>query len=253
MYQLAVGALFKNEAGGLKEWLDHYIARGVQHFYLINDGSTDNFMEVLDAYIARGYITLFHGDKIYYNGRQKDYYNDYILPHIGETEWLIVVDIDEYIWSPKMVNLYALLRFKFSDMAQIQIVHTLFGSNGHEEQPSSIVGGFTRRSADLPSAIFSPKYIVNSSYGISSLNVHHATLTNSEDALYRFKIFSSEWLRMNHYSCQSRSFWRDVKCKRGDVDNFRNRGVDDHFWKEIDLNDVEDLGLYEQNRSLGLC
>ena len=60
MHKLSIGAIFCNEAPSLKEWLDHYINRNVDHFYLINDNSNDNFKEVLDPYIQKGYITLFN-------------------------------------------------------------------------------------------------------------------------------------------------------------------------------------------------
>ena len=44
MYYLSILAIFKNEAMNLKEWIEHYILNGVEHFYLINNGSTDNFL-----------------------------------------------------------------------------------------------------------------------------------------------------------------------------------------------------------------
>ena len=47
-------AIFKNEKGAMKEWLEHHIGRGVQHFYLIDDGSTDNPEEILKAYVDEG-------------------------------------------------------------------------------------------------------------------------------------------------------------------------------------------------------
>ena len=40
MYNLSVGALFKNESHALEEWLEHYLYHGADHFYLINDGSS---------------------------------------------------------------------------------------------------------------------------------------------------------------------------------------------------------------------
>lgn len=252
-YTLAVGALFKNETTSIKEWLEHYIIRGVEHFYLINDKSTDDYMSILTPYVQRGIVTVFEEDCPYYLGRQMDIYNRHILPRLSETEWLIMIDIDEYVWSPKTIKLYDLLNTGFSSMAQIQINHTLFGSNGHEEQPTSVVAGFTKRTLEIPSLIKDYKYIINTKFQFKSLNIHHATHVNYEDEKERFKIFSSEWFRMNHYSCQSRSFWRNIKCTRGDADNYRNRTVDDAYWKEIDCNDVEDLDLYRQNHALGLC
>jgi hypothetical protein len=168
-------------------------------------------------------------------------------------EWLIMVDMDEYLWSPKSHNLYWVLSAHFGHIAQIQVNHTIFGSNSHDLQPKSLVAGFTKRSKEVPSVIKYNKYIVNTRYQFKSLNIHHATFVNYEDEKERFKIFSPDWFRLNHYSCQSRNFWRDVKCTRGDADNFRKREVNDEYWKEMDLNEVEDLELYEQNHTAGLC
>jgi hypothetical protein len=52
---------------------------------------------------------------------------------------------------------------------------------------------------------------------------------------------------MNHYNCQSRNFWNEVKCNRGDADNYLIRKPED--FNRLDVNDVEDLGLFNQNLS----
>ena len=38
-YYLSIGAIFKNESDSILEWLEHYIIRAVDHFYLIDDES----------------------------------------------------------------------------------------------------------------------------------------------------------------------------------------------------------------------
>ena len=58
MYFLSIGAIFKNESHGLEEWLLNHLNEGVEHFYLINNGSTDNFMPIIEKY--NKYITLFN-------------------------------------------------------------------------------------------------------------------------------------------------------------------------------------------------
>jgi hypothetical protein len=51
MYYLTIGAIFKNESHCLQEWIEHHIFHGVEHFYLLNDGSTDEYMKILQPYI----------------------------------------------------------------------------------------------------------------------------------------------------------------------------------------------------------
>jgi hypothetical protein len=134
-------------------------------------------------------------------------------------------------------------------LAQIQMSVTIFGSNGHERQPATIVGGFTRRSAEIitPSpACF--KYFVNSDYEFTSLNVHHASFAREEDEVERFQRFGDPWLRLNHYSCQSREIWNKIKLTRGDCDEYLSRNED--HWRLADQNDVEDFGLAEKNAAL---
>ena len=42
-YFLSVLSIFKNESHILEEWLNHYINEGVDHFYLLNNNSDDNY------------------------------------------------------------------------------------------------------------------------------------------------------------------------------------------------------------------
>lgn len=242
-YNLSVGAIFKNESQSIKEWLEHYLFHGVQHFYLINDSSTDNFLDIIQPYIDQGFITLFNISCEYYLGRQKDMYNKYILSRIKETKWLLMVDLDEYAWSPQYINLNELLN-NCNNLGQIQICNYIFGSNGYINQPDKIVKNFTKRGKDIINCY---KYIVNSEYEFSSLNVHHATFVNKEHEKNNFLILINE-IFINHYSCQSKNFWIEVKMTRGDSDNYHVRNME-HF-DILDKNDVEDIRLLEQNKNI---
>lgn len=251
MYKLSVGALFKNEAHCINEWIEHYLNRGVDHFYLINDNSNDNFLEKIQPYIDSNIITLFNSDFDYYSGRQRDMYNKYILPIIKETKWLLMVDLDEFMWSPINKNLNTVLE-QGNHLGQIQVNHTLFGSNGYIEQPESIVKSFIKRSANFESVYptGNRKYFINTDFDFVSLNVHHATFANQE---YNkggniFLLLGPEYFILNHYSCQSFNFWKDNKCTRGDSDHYMVRKIDD--FHNYDINEVEDFGLINQNESL---
>jgi glycosyltransferase involved in cell wall biosynthesis len=51
MYYLSVLSIFKNETMNLKIWIEHYLWQGVEHFYLIDNGSDDNPLNILQEYI----------------------------------------------------------------------------------------------------------------------------------------------------------------------------------------------------------
>jgi hypothetical protein len=173
-------------------------------------------------------------------------YTHYILPHLKESEWLLILDLDEYMWSPSTMKLYDIL-IQTKNIGQVQVGDTLFGSNGHIKQPKGIVENFTRRAAETRRCF---KYFVNSSYEFTSLNVHCATFANNEHAIHNFIILDDKYFILNHYSCQSKDFWRDIKCTRKDGDNYRVRTMAD--FDELDLNLVEDLRLVQQTQKENL-
>ena len=50
-WDLAIATMFQDEARWLKEWLEYHLLVGVQHFYLYNNLSSDNYQDVLQPYI----------------------------------------------------------------------------------------------------------------------------------------------------------------------------------------------------------
>jgi hypothetical protein len=247
MHYLSVGAMFKNESQIMKEWIEHYLFHGVDHFYLIDDNSSDDFLSILQPYIDRDVVTLFQHTQPwdYYLGRQKDMYNHFIYPRLHETQWLTMIDLDEYLWSPMSTDLKGTLSL-CEQLGQIQIKNNLFGSNGHVTQPTSIVQSFTRRSRFINDGGI--KYIINTKFRFKELTIHHAFFMDPNDEKTYFLILGAPYFCLNHYSSQSREYWEKNKCTRGDGDHWRIRTAAD--FDLVDQNDVEDLDLYEQNRIL---
>jgi len=245
MYFLSVACLFRNESHSIREWIEHYLFHGVCHFFLINDASDDDSCEKLEPYIQRGQVTLFNAKWNRYLGRQRDMYNKYILPEINKTKWLLLLDMDEYMWSPKNVDLKKILEECWR-IGQIQVDHTLYGSSDHELQPESVVSSFVRRSKQKPTKEpGNRKYFIQSAFGFSSLNIHHATFNDKAFEEKHFLLLNAPYFIMNHYSCQSREFWNTVKCSRGDGDNWRVRKLEE--FDEVDINEVGDDELLKQN------
>jgi hypothetical protein len=105
MHYLSVGAMFRNESDSIVEWIKHHLYHGINHFYLINDNSDDDTVSKIQEYIDKGLITLYHVEEPYYEGRQRNLYNRLLLPHLTQkdTQWILMIDVDEYVWSPKAI------------------------------------------------------------------------------------------------------------------------------------------------------
>ena len=53
---VSIGAIYRNEAHYLPEWLEFHRLMGVERFFLYNNRSTDNHLEVLAPYIEEGSV-----------------------------------------------------------------------------------------------------------------------------------------------------------------------------------------------------
>jgi hypothetical protein len=242
-YTLSIGCIFKNESHGIVEWLEYYLASGVDHFFMINDSSTDNSTELLQSYIERGLVTLYHTDWDRHYGRQGEMLTHFVFPERHKTQWLLIVDLDEFLWSRHSHNLKDVFA-ECNNIAQVQFHHTMFGSNGHITQPPSVIQGFTRRSAENPTkSSWNVKYAINTRFNFDHLGVHYAKFAEDYGG-NACMIIGEPYFILNHYSCQSRELWNQVKCTRGDGDHFRVRTEAD--FDTIDFNEVEDCELQQR-------
>ena len=99
---LGLLAIFKNESHILDEWINHYINEGVDTFYLINNGSSDNFSKIIHKY--KKYIHLINDSK---KNAQEELYNKYYLEKCKEHEWLLVCDLDEFVYSKQVKKIWS--------------------------------------------------------------------------------------------------------------------------------------------------
>ena len=84
---------FKNEGMIIEEWINHYINEGVEHFYLIDNGSTDDYELTIDKYKSK--ITLIKDDlRLDTHGTQQFLLNKYFKDVIKKYTWVINVDLD---------------------------------------------------------------------------------------------------------------------------------------------------------------
>lgn len=217
-YKLSIGAIFKNEAPYLKEWIEHYLAREVDHFYLINDFSDDNFLDILKPY--EKYITLFHNKNTQIaKYKQDSCYNRFILPILNETKYILICDIDEYVWSPMTLNLKHILNeFENMNIQSYGIDMILFGSNNYINQPKYIVNSFNRRQRvpyyfkdknGIVKALTENKKTIHLANLIKRISIHEC---HYHDSSIKRRTeghidLDKRLLRLNHYRLQSKEKW----------------------------------------------
>ena len=105
-YQVSIASLFNNEARFLKEWIEFHRLIGVEHFYLYNNSSSDNFQQVLDPYIKEGLVELFHWSpklpgRHEFTTMQHNILRDAVRRTQGVSKWVAFIDTDEFIFPVK--------------------------------------------------------------------------------------------------------------------------------------------------------
>lgn len=132
-YFLSECAIFKNEAKYLVEWLEFHLMMGVEHFYLYNNSSTDNYQEVLDEYIRKGVVTLIEWPEI---PGQLSAYKHWYDHYRSESNWATFIDIDEFICPKYDRNLKDWL-VRFSKYPVVVMYWQFFCSSGKIEHDAS--------------------------------------------------------------------------------------------------------------------
>ena len=99
-HELAVCAIYRDEADYLAEWVEFHRLVGAERFFLYNNFSEDHHREVLAPYVEEGLVTV--RDWPVLDGRvgQIAAYDDYLRWHRYDSRWIAFIDLDEFLFSP---------------------------------------------------------------------------------------------------------------------------------------------------------
>lgn len=126
-YDVSLCAIFKNEAPYLKEWIEFHRIVGIDKFYLYNNFSSDNYIEVLQPYIESGIVDLIEWP--IKQGQMKAY-DDCFKKHREDTKWIGFLDLDEFVVPNKVDKVYDFLK-KFENKRPSVIIYwKVFGTSG---------------------------------------------------------------------------------------------------------------------------
>jgi hypothetical protein len=257
MASICIVSVFKNEICALEEWINHYINQGVDHFFLTDNGSNDDYMSVLSKYIQSGIVTLNVNSTKY---QQVQHLNVFIND-AKKYEWVIIVDLDEFVYARKGFNtVKQYLTQLDQNVNQIYIPWKMFGSNGHISQPNSILRSFLTRDSYVNLRIINGKCITRTNQ-LNRFYLHSSSLHNTNGLVITSdgnqqthadknlvniseEILKNSCLHLNHYAIQSWEWFSNVKMTRGDAtsntaDHVRNQS----YFEGYDLNKFFDSEL----------
>jgi glycosyltransferase involved in cell wall biosynthesis len=134
-HYLSAAAIVKDEAPYMAEWLEYHLLVGVEKFYIFDNGSSDNLLEVLEPYIKGGIVEYTH-----YPGKLRHLpaYNEAVRRWEDASFWIAFIDLDEFIVPLATKRIPELLR-GFERFPGIEINWVLYGSGGRREKAEGLV------------------------------------------------------------------------------------------------------------------
>jgi hypothetical protein len=229
---LSAVVIAKNEASYIVEWLEFHRLVGIEHFYLYDNGSTDDTSEILRSYLDSGRVTLIPWASYDLNGRIQYQAYAHALCNFGPFwRWMAFIDVDEFLFPLESDSLQTVLA-TYEDLPAVAVHWHMFGPSGHKRRPAGLViENYTRR-APVPSPakegkrLSKWKCIVDPTKVKAVSSPHAFTLEDGREGAYdeerRWIVKSqragsaSKTLRLNHYFTKSEEELA-VKMAKGSV------------------------------------
>lgn len=240
-YEVALCGLFKNEGRFLKEWIDYHLVVGVEHFYMYNNNSDDNYLEILGEYIESGIVDLIDWPQEF---PQMPAYLDCYKKRRMETRWLGYIDIDEFVCPKYELTIQEWLG-NFIEFPSVLIYWKSFGTSGrlvHDDMEYVIV----QYTSSFEKLMDIGKLFINTSFRFDKFCSPHLIYASVKfcglslkippvNEFKKFVCFSLHrvplWNRMsriqvNHYWSKAHEVFVYNKTKRSDVFSKQNEEID---------------------------
>lgn len=241
-YKVAIASIFQNEAPYLREWIEFHKLVGVEHFYLYNNLSQDNYIEVLRPYIQKGEVDLVEWNYTAPNEKKWSYIQKGAYLHAlksarYQTEWLAFLDTDEFLFPVEVDTLPVFLQ-DYHDAAGVVVNWQLYGTSNVSHIPpgSLLIEELLLKAPTLYPENLHVKSIVRPSK-VDFPKVHFCRFlpgfaqvnANKEPTKGSFSPISVDKIRINHYWTRDEHYFETVKVPR------REKWGDELSYKRRDL------------------
>lgn len=257
-HYLTICAIFRDDASYLKEWIDFHVEQGVEHFYLYNNSSQDNYQDVLKPFIENGTVTLIewpseHNTEKQWLNIQCSAYMDCVQIIRDTSYWCAFIDTDEFLFCPK-AKLANILKH-YENYSGVCVNWMVYGTSNIKKIPDGekITDHLCWRAENnnlenrYVKTIAKPRYVnactsahfflYNKKYAVNE------KMEKVKEGMFT-KEHSSKLLRINHYRTRDENFFYNVKMPR-------SKNWDNTFRKKIEaLNKVYDPILSSSGKGL---
>jgi hypothetical protein len=144
--RISIIACARWETPYISEWLLYHRAIGFDHVYLCcnDDDPAELYREVL-PFVLSGFVTFWH---LPYQGQQFHIYMRSLGQWASENDWVMFLDIDEFLRIPRDGSVTDYVRSLPPDLDCVHVNWLFFGNNGYQRRPGgSVLTTYTRRSA----------------------------------------------------------------------------------------------------------
>lgn len=260
-YNVSICAIFKDEGPYLREWIEFHRIVGVEHFYLYNNKSSDNYDEILAPYIEEGLVEVKNWPR---PQSQMAAYQDFMENKAYETKWVGFIDIDEYVIPNKVDDIYDFLK-GFENRTAVIIYWKYMGSSGlvSRDTQGLITEDFVigwPKYADIGKVFFNTRFDYVPEYrknrymhymwgGTKGIMFPPVNLFQKicPQAYYNAVHTDDFPIQINHYVIKSYQEYVDKKSKRGGGVHAKEQGFHDlrYFYEHDEKCQAADYHAYK--------
>ncbi|MGJ8677464.1 MAG: glycosyltransferase family 2 protein [Akkermansiaceae bacterium] len=211
---LCIITRFRNERHIMYEWIHHHLEEGIDKIFMIDHLSDDQFLEHnpwMHELILQNKVEILETTV---ESQFDDY--DFHLKKIRKFEWVIQIDIDEFIYSSdQKKSLKQVLNDSFKSVDYFKIKWKLFA---HQDvyQPKSVIENCitTHEEAIDPSSPCGIKCLARTKY-LKSISIHEMKFKKNKKIHALCLLSHNQIIEINHYRMQSDEYLYGVKEQRG--------------------------------------